>query len=1077
VISYEVESICPLHRTSTDLGSSMHATSTLSNDLLPVLVASFPSVRDLVGVVAATLEHATLTLDVDETPQAETRYALELTCPGYDKPLAVLAKLAGRREDAGFPLALRPLGRQGEAALEAFLEEHSSRPVSEPAQDPLRGRLLGGGRYEIESEISSGSIGRVYRGRHLLLNRPIAVKLLHEELAESAQFIEHFNGEARAASRLDHPNICRVFDFGEDDDGLRYIVMELLEGLELGQIVESEGPLPLEVAVDFGAQICAALSTAHERGIVHRDIKAENIVAIPSVDDDGVPTRVLKVCDFGLAMSINVSGGEQFATIRGTCGTPAYMPPEQVLGETLDARADVYACGVLLYLLSTGQLPFEAPDVPTLLSMQLRTEPKPPSTVNPAVNPGLEAVILKAMSKDRLARFATARELRSALRSLVRRPEAPFSSPVAAPPPSRRPPGVEDVPESTPPATAEHASLIDALTRAVLGAETPELSRLLGRALERRPFRLLRTGPTNPTLLLDDGTGEPRVLTSSAPGPRTALLETTLAERGVVLLTVHPGLTTEELAALVRGLSSSTAPTLSFPHLLLLTDDSRLGRQRSLPWLVDLVATEMAFSLAKVQPEETRRNEVAAALGPIRQPTDARTLLETSDLIGAATQRPAWSVACAIGAGLAQPACTRLLATLAEDVLRRNLPVPPDLLRMLASRLAGDPSQDSDELLRSLATSKLIPPEATSAPAEHARFALQFAQQLVSNPLAALAELEAAEDDASYFERMTIVEEGMGLLMNQGRLTAFAHGIRVLARHAKDLAHPFRSPIAVRALAGLQDPAFLERVALVLLRGTGASQEAAQSVILSTGSAGARALCTTRYREGAALDLAARKRFVATIKLMGAVADAELERVLRQAGAEALEVFVVEDCLRALRDGASDNVTATVMRLTEHFAPQVRRAALGAMTAILGPRVGPLLLRSLRDQDERVRLTALIGLQRVEGLGEAAVALLEEQLASGDEDTRAAAAAALRNAAPTSRPRAVAALTKALVRPKTSLTFRLGADEKGDEGFGVVAAATSLYALDPVEGRQVVEARARRADGPLRRRLLEVIAR
>jgi serine/threonine-protein kinase len=1058
--------------------SSPHANSTISNDLLPLLIASFPNVRDLALVVEAALTQATLTLDVDETPQPEMRYALELTCPGYDQQLAVLAELAGPREDAGFPLALRPLGRQGEAALRAFLSEHASHAASEPpVDDPLRGRLLGGAKYEIESEISSGAIGRVYRGRHRLLNRPIAVKLLHEDLAGNAQFVEHFNGEARAASRLDHPNICRVFDFGEDDDGLRYIVMELLEGIELGHLVAEEGPLPLERVVDFGSQICAALSAAHERGIVHRDVKAENIVAVASVDDDGLPTRVLKVCDFGLAMSLDVSSDEQFGTFRGTCGTPAYMPPEQVLGETLDARADVYACGVLLYLLATGKLPFDSPDVQALLRMQLHDAPAPPSTVNPAIEPGLEAVILRAMCKDRLGRFATARELRAALRSLVHRSEAPHSSPGgAAPPPSLRSSelAARGGLAAEGPAT-EHGPLIDSLTRAVLGAETPELSRLLAEVLARRPFRLFRADPTTPTLLLDDGVREPFALSSAAPGPRATLLETTLAQRGVVLLSAHAGLTKEGLSAVVQALSRPLAPTLSRPHLTLLTDDSRLGQRRPLPWPVDLVASEVTFVLAKVLPENVRRSELVAALGPIRQASDAKTLLETTDLIGGATQRPAWDVACAIGAGLAQPVCMRLLALLADDVVRRNLPVPPDLLLMLAKRLSADRSPESDDLLQRLAAIRLLPVEgASSPPADEGPSAQQLAQQLA---FAALADLEAAKDDATYFASLTILEEAMVLLMNQGRLTPFAHGIRVLARHAKDLTHPFRAPIAARALAGLQDPAFLERVALVLLRGAGASQEAAQSVILSTGAVGARALCNARCREGAALDMGARKRFVVTVKLMGAVADSEVERMLRQAGSEALEVFVVEDCLRALREGASDNATAAVMRLTEHFAPQVRRAALGAMMATLGPRVGPLLTRALHDPDERVRLTALIGLQRVENLDEAAVALLEEQLALGDEDARAAAAAALRNAAASARPRAIAALTKALSRAKTSLTFRLGADKPDTEGFGVVAAATSLYALDPVQGRRVIEARAQRADGPLRRRLLDLLRR
>jgi hypothetical protein len=192
---------------------------------------------------------------------------------------------------------------------------------------------------------------------------------------------------------------------------------------------------------------------------------------------------------------------------------------------------------------------------------------------------------------------------------------------------------------------------------------------------------------------------------------------------------------------------------------------------------VDLVASELAFALAKVQPEATRAIEVTAALRPIRQPFDARILLEATDLVGAATMRPAWDVACAIGAGLAQPACTSLLELLGEDVLVRKLPVPPDPLRMLATRLSADRSPESDQLLRALVANRVLAPaESASARADQGPVAARLAQQLASNPLAALSDLESAADEASYFARLTILEEAMVLLMNQGRLTPFAHG-------------------------------------------------------------------------------------------------------------------------------------------------------------------------------------------------------------------------------------------------------------------------------------------------------------
>ncbi len=1066
--------------------SGARASSTMSNDLLPLLVAALGSAREVAGVVEAALDRGRLRLRVDEVPEPGVRYAIELSCPGLTRPVAMLAMLAEPTQSRDALLALRPMGAQGEADLRAFLDEHASRPlVEQPADDPFRGRLLGGGKYEVESLISSGAAGRVYRARHLLLDRPIAIKLLHTELANDAGFTAHFHGEARAACRLDHPNICRVFDFGQDDDGLLYIVMELLEGAELTTLVEKEGPFPLPTIVDYVSQVCAALSLAHDRGIVHRDVKAENIVAVTAVDDDGQPMRRMKVCDFGLAMSTDLSSGEQFANFLGTCGTPAYMPPEQVRGQALDARTDVYACGVLLYLLATGKLPFDDDDPRRILSMQLTHTPTPPSALNPKIDLRLERIIQKAMSKERGARHANARELRNDLKAMRERADSQRTDPTptaTAPVSSRGPESqrrdfhvtrarvrLED------PASGL-AALVEALRRFVAApGQAPLLE--LSHVLEGRDrLSLFRSEAGSADLMVTDPSTPPRLLAALAPAPAAGVLAQALARRGILALTVREGIEAGEASTLLDSIRAPQPASLRSAHGLLLTESARLGRHRALPWSVDLVASQLSMVLADGD-RAGREREVAAVLRLLPGAAEARQLLESSDLVGAVAQCSAWDVACAIAAGLEHTPCAQLLASLAQELLQQSAAVPVDLVRLLARRLSADRRQSSDELLRMLLARSVLSPEDVPAELRIEKLAEQCAADLVASPVRALSQLDSLHDESAYAAQLGVVEEAMRILVTQGRLTAFAHAFRTLAAHAADGAHPFRAPIATRAIAGLQDPAFLERVALVLMRGAAASHEAAQSVLVVTGAHGAQALCNVRNRLGNELDLGARKRFAMTLKAIGSAAFPAISRALRTAGPDSLDVFSLEDVLRAVPEGASDDVGATVHRLTQHFAPQVRRAALGALTAIWGQRVRPTLISALSDQDEGVRLSSLIGLQRVGGLDAAAVQRVDELLIAGSDEVRAAAAAALGGAAPAARPAAAAALTRVLLsKSKISRVFRLGADEDGS-AIVLEAAARALLAVDPVDGSRVVEQRARAAEGELKRRLLAQLTR
>ena len=369
----------------------------------------------LSGVVAQQIVRPVKALVSATRRAADGDYAAEIPAGGSDE-IGTLADAVRRLlGDLRDKQALVDFLGGGQAISNATLiRDSDATQLMSGTTVPMGGSLQPGQslgvRYEVKALLGAGGMGMVYRAVDRELQEVVAIKTLKPEIiASDATALERFKSEIRLARKISHRNVVRTHDLGESR-GLYFITMEFVEGKSLKELVRLRGRLPVQALLPIAKQLCRALEVAHDAGVIHRDIKPQNMV----VEGDGT----LKVMDFGIARLASRTPAQGLTEVGMVIGTPEYMAPEQLLGEEIDARADIYSAGVVMYECLIGRPPFEATSPMVLVAKVLEETPAAPHAVHDDIPPALSAIVMKAMARDRNARHASAKVLHDALEAL-----------------------------------------------------------------------------------------------------------------------------------------------------------------------------------------------------------------------------------------------------------------------------------------------------------------------------------------------------------------------------------------------------------------------------------------------------------------------------------------------------------------------------------------------------------------------------------------------------------------------------------------------------------------------------------
>jgi len=987
-------------------------------------------------------------------------------------------------------------------------------PVSSRAHgsDSLVGRRIAEGKYIIESLIGSGAAGAVYRATHRELRRTVAIKVLHPHYQQDPQFMTSFRGEALAASQLDHPNVMRVLDFGQEPDGLVYIVMEYLSGRTLQSLLDEERRLPTDRAVEIMIQVCAALSVAHDHGIIHRDIKPDNIMLVPSRDDEGATFELVKVCDFGIAALQNprAEDAELAATEHVIAGTPEYMSPEQARGAEVDARSDVYACGICLYELVTGRPPFIGNTPAEILIKQLEEQPKPPSQIIKGLDPLLEEIILRAIQKDPEKRHQSARELRVELKELIDPGEGyddDDKDELSI---------VENVPVLDDPASGFPGFFI-AFSSAILRFgrferghhEYPqamkELQRSLRVALRGRSELTFARRDVQKTIgfVVMSGTAEivdlRRLLGSQLMGSFGEPFIQALVDKGIASFTIREGIPETELSYIVEMMHGPLShedlrkELFSKPlnHLSILFVSDVVGRDRKLVWKVGLCASRLTrdlralanvrgLSLKKMR--ETRDELIGGVARLLTRGDEVKQFIFNADLVDEAVANlrgfSSFSVAPLIIQRVLHESCAEAATILINDYDTGN--GDPEriqaFLRLFAQRLVTERSPKSDAAVAELYRRKIVSEEEMPRDLQESIRAQALADALVREPSQFLRTLDLIGDPAAYANEMQTLEAAMATLARRSEAVALLAVMMTLARHAKGSGGKPgpRENAALRTMKTMLDKQRLLPIATTLLVGPPHQREAARQLILIAGSAGVQALFTARE---STTDPSARAVFVNVLRETGPAGWTLLSQVLPQMELrDDAELALVEDLLRAIPDRADPALGETVAKFLAH--PVLRPVALSAIVPLWGERAKKPLVEALEYAEEPTRIVALTELRRLGAIDEYVFSVLERFLTmkgSAGEELRAAAASALADVPAPLRARAIQLLSKAVEGKRGFLASLRGSSDSDESVVVMEAMGVALLKLDRNEGIRALKGRLSRSEGLMKARLSAVL--